>query len=143
MALPVVAAVLLKKLWKPVLFVVILASVGTIAYFRGHTNGRSKCELAIADEVIEEMTPYLGELYGNPSSMHSFGGQVGNPKTDWFLPLPSLFQASPPGELVLPDEKSQLVFPDHLYVIVLISHELYKKQNFEYYLRLYISRMVY
>ncbi|MCD6395816.1 MAG: cysteine desulfurase NifS [Planctomycetes bacterium] len=31
----------------------------------------------VAGEVIEEMTPYLGELYGNPSSMHSFGGQVG------------------------------------------------------------------
>ena len=30
-----------------------------------------------APEVIEEMLPYLGELYGNPSSMHSFGGQVG------------------------------------------------------------------
>ena len=31
----------------------------------------------VADEVIEEMTPYLGNLYGNPSSMHNFGGQVG------------------------------------------------------------------
>jgi len=31
----------------------------------------------VADEVIEEMVPYLGRLYGNPSSMHSFGGQVG------------------------------------------------------------------
>jgi cysteine desulfurase len=31
----------------------------------------------VADEVIEEMMPYFGELYGNPSSMHSFGGQVG------------------------------------------------------------------
>ena len=30
----------------------------------------------VADEVIEEMTPYLGEFYGNPSSMHTFGGQV-------------------------------------------------------------------
>ncbi|RJQ14885.1 MAG: cysteine desulfurase NifS [Nitrospiraceae bacterium] len=30
----------------------------------------------IADEVMEEMLPYLGELYGNPSSMHTFGGQV-------------------------------------------------------------------
>jgi len=30
-----------------------------------------------APEVIEEMLPYLGEFYGNPSSMHSFGGQVG------------------------------------------------------------------
>ena len=27
--------------------------------------------------VLEEMLPYLGELYGNPSSMHTFGGQVG------------------------------------------------------------------
>lgn len=30
----------------------------------------------VADEVIEEMAPYFGNLYGNPSSMHSFGGQV-------------------------------------------------------------------
>ncbi|MBI4686732.1 MAG: cysteine desulfurase NifS [Nitrospirae bacterium] len=30
----------------------------------------------VSDEVIEEMTPYLGELYGNPSSMHTFGGQL-------------------------------------------------------------------
>lgn len=31
----------------------------------------------VADEVIEEMMPYLTEKYGNPSSMHSFGGAVG------------------------------------------------------------------
>jgi cysteine desulfurase len=31
----------------------------------------------VAPEVLEEMLPYFGELYGNPSSMHSFGGQVG------------------------------------------------------------------
>lgn len=30
-----------------------------------------------APEVIEEMLPYFGEYYGNPSSMHSFGGKVG------------------------------------------------------------------
>ncbi|RMD60292.1 MAG: cysteine desulfurase NifS, partial [Nitrospirae bacterium] len=29
----------------------------------------------IADEVIEDMLPFLKELYGNPSSMHTFGGQ--------------------------------------------------------------------
>jgi cysteine desulfurase len=31
----------------------------------------------VADEVIEEMLPYFGEYYGNPSSMHTFGDQVG------------------------------------------------------------------
>ncbi|KAF0145941.1 MAG: cysteine desulfurase [Nitrospirae bacterium] len=30
----------------------------------------------IAPEVIDEMLPYLRELYGNPSSMHTFGGQL-------------------------------------------------------------------
>jgi len=32
---------------------------------------------AVAPEVREAILPYLGNLYGNPSSMHSFGGQVG------------------------------------------------------------------
>jgi len=31
----------------------------------------------VAEEVLEGMLPYFRELYGNPSSMHSFGGQVG------------------------------------------------------------------
>ena len=31
---------------------------------------------AIAPEVREAMLPYLDSLYGNPSSMHTFGGQV-------------------------------------------------------------------
>lgn len=30
----------------------------------------------IAPEVLNEMLPYLKELYGNPSSMHTFGGQL-------------------------------------------------------------------
>lgn len=30
----------------------------------------------VADEVVAEMLPYFTELYGNPSSMHAFGGQV-------------------------------------------------------------------
>ena len=30
----------------------------------------------VAPEVLESMLPYYSELYGNPSSMHSFGGQV-------------------------------------------------------------------
>lgn len=31
----------------------------------------------VAPEVIEEMMPFLTERYGNPSSMHTFGGSVG------------------------------------------------------------------
>ena len=30
----------------------------------------------VAPEVLETMLPYLSDLYGNPSSMHTFGGQV-------------------------------------------------------------------
>ncbi|MFZ5998002.1 MAG: cysteine desulfurase NifS [Nitrospirota bacterium] len=31
---------------------------------------------AVAPEVLDEMLPYLKDLYGNPSSMHTFGGQL-------------------------------------------------------------------
>jgi len=31
----------------------------------------------VAEEVLEEMQPLFCELYGNPSSMHTFGGQIG------------------------------------------------------------------
>ena len=31
----------------------------------------------VAPEVVDAMLPYLGTLYGNPSSMHNFGGLVG------------------------------------------------------------------
>jgi len=32
----------------------------------------------VAQEVLEEMQPYFCQLYGNPSSMHTFGGQIGS-----------------------------------------------------------------
>ena len=32
---------------------------------------------AVAPEVVEAMMPAFGPLYGNPSSMHTFGGQMG------------------------------------------------------------------
>jgi len=31
----------------------------------------------VADEVLEEIKPLFCDLYGNPSSMHTFGGQIG------------------------------------------------------------------
>jgi cysteine desulfurase len=31
----------------------------------------------VAEQVAEEMRPLFCELYGNPSSMHTFGGQIG------------------------------------------------------------------
>ncbi len=36
-------------------------------------NNATTC---VAPEVREAMTPFFTELYGNPSSMHAFGGQV-------------------------------------------------------------------
>ncbi|MEN6509794.1 MAG: cysteine desulfurase NifS [Smithella sp.] len=32
----------------------------------------------VAQEVLDVMMPYFRDLYGNPSSMHTFGGQVGH-----------------------------------------------------------------
>ena len=30
----------------------------------------------VDESVLQEMLPYFSESYGNPSSMHSFGGNV-------------------------------------------------------------------
>ena len=41
-----------------------------IAYLDNNATTRT------APEVVEAMMPFFGERYGNPSSMHAFGGQV-------------------------------------------------------------------
>ncbi|MBQ9406978.1 MAG: cysteine desulfurase NifS [Desulfovibrio sp.] len=50
---------------------------------------------AIAPEVREAMLPYLDALYGNPSSMHTFGGQVADAVETARGHLADLLGASP------------------------------------------------
>ena len=49
----------------------------------------------VAPEVLAEMTPYFSELYGNPSSMHSFGGQVSKQLVEAREKTASLIGADP------------------------------------------------
>ena len=50
---------------------------------------------AIAPEVREAILPYLGEFYGNPSSMHTFGGQVADAVESARETMANLLGASP------------------------------------------------
>ena len=49
----------------------------------------------VAPEVIEEIRPYFNEFYGNPSSMHSFGGQVGRKLVEARADVAALIGAAP------------------------------------------------
>jgi cysteine desulfurase len=49
----------------------------------------------VAPEVLEVMLPYLTEFYGNPSSMHSFGGNVAHKIKEARAKVASLINASP------------------------------------------------
>ncbi|MEN9230265.1 MAG: cysteine desulfurase NifS [Thermostichus sp. DG02_5_bins_236] len=55
---------------------------------------------AVDPLVLEAMLPYLKEFYGNPSSMHSFGGQVGK----------ALTQAREQVAALLGSEPSEILF---------------------------------
>ena len=50
---------------------------------------------AVAPEVREAILPYLGEFYGNPSSMHTFGGQVADAVETAREAMANLLGASP------------------------------------------------
>jgi cysteine desulfurase len=54
----------------------------------------------VAREVVEEMLPYFHDLYGNPSSMHSFGGQVAAKLKEARQKVASLIEATPDEILV-------------------------------------------
>jgi len=49
----------------------------------------------VAPEVMEEMLPYFNEYYGNPSSMHTFGGMVEHKIVEARERLAKLLGASP------------------------------------------------
>ncbi len=49
----------------------------------------------VAPEVVEEMMPYFTQFYGNPSSMHTFGGNVGMKLKEGRAKLADLLGAQP------------------------------------------------
>ena len=49
----------------------------------------------VAPEVLEAMLPYFHEFYGNPSSMHSFGGQVARRLREARAQVAALISAAP------------------------------------------------
>ncbi|HQG50986.1 MAG TPA: cysteine desulfurase NifS [Syntrophorhabdaceae bacterium] len=49
----------------------------------------------VAPEVLEEMLPYFSQYYGNPSSMHSFGGRTAKDINDAREKTASLIGAEP------------------------------------------------
>jgi len=49
----------------------------------------------VAGEVLDEMLPYFHDYYGNPSSMHSFGGQVARRLTEARQRVAALLGADP------------------------------------------------
>ncbi|MDD5206425.1 MAG: cysteine desulfurase NifS [Desulfobacterales bacterium] len=53
----------------------------------------------VVPEVLEAMIPYFGDLYGNPSSAHSFGGQVGRKIREAREQVAALIGADP-GEIL-------------------------------------------
>jgi cysteine desulfurase len=53
----------------------------------------------VAPEVLETILPYFHELYGNPSSAHSFGGQVAEKLTEAREQVAGLLGARP-GEII-------------------------------------------
>ena len=55
---------------------------------------------AIAPEVFEEMKPFLTEKYGNPSSMHTFGGSVHKDIETAREKVARLLGASDPAEII-------------------------------------------
>jgi cysteine desulfurase len=54
----------------------------------------------VAPDVFEAMRPYLTELYGNPSSIHRFGSQVGQKIAEARAQVAALIGAADPVEVI-------------------------------------------
>jgi cysteine desulfurase len=54
----------------------------------------------VLPEVAEAMLPYLTEFYGNPSSIHRFGSQVGDKISEARAQVAALIGAADPVELI-------------------------------------------
>jgi len=54
----------------------------------------------VAPEVLEEMLPYFSKLYGNPSSMHTFGDSAQQKITESREKIAALIGATP-AEIIL------------------------------------------
>ena len=59
-------------------------------------NATTKTE----EEVFEEIAPYFCKLYGNPSSMHTFGGQVRKKVDEARERIVELIGAASPSEII-------------------------------------------
>jgi len=60
-------------------------------------NNATTC---VAREVLEALMPYLTNLYGNPSSIHSFGGQVKKAVDDARESVALILGAEHPDEII-------------------------------------------
>ena len=67
--------------------------MGSEVYFDNNATTR------LAPEALEAMEPYLTELYGNPSSIHSFGSQVARKIQEAREQVADLLGASDPIEV--------------------------------------------
>lgn len=63
--------------------------MGVVIYLDNNATTRT------APEVLEAMQPFLNDYYGNPSSMHTFGGQVHKKIEDARTELSQLINADP------------------------------------------------
>jgi cysteine desulfurase len=55
----------------------------------------------VAPEVLESMIPFLRDMWGNPSSMHTFGGQVAKYIDEARNNIASLIGAESPNEIII------------------------------------------